>query len=283
MQEIYPENFPKNLRNIPDPPKKLFIKGVLPNPENYTYLCIVGSRNYSPYGHEACKKIIEGLAGYPIVIVSGLALGIDALAHETALAHNLPTVALPGSGLDDKVLYPARNFSLAQKILHNGGALVSELSPATEGAPWTFPRRNRIMAGISDAILIIEAREKSGTKITARLALDYGRDVYVIPGSIFSSNSAGTNSLIREGAMPITSSEELLEALGFTPAKPLQANLFDTCSPAEQEILKLLKEPLSRGNIARILKKPIGEISILISEMEMSGFIQEIDGKITRK
>ena len=133
-----------------------------------------------------CKHLIEGLRGYPIVIVSGLAYGADAAAHRAALEVGLPTVAVPGSGLDWDILYPRANVGLAREILKAGGALLSEEEPETKAADWTFPKRNRVMAGLSRATLIIEAKELSGSLITARLTVEYNRELLVVPGSIFS-------------------------------------------------------------------------------------------------
>jgi DNA processing protein len=143
------------------------------------------------------------LAGYPIGIVSGLALGIDAFAHEAALRAGLYTLAVPGSGLGDQVLYPASNRRLADRIVDGGGGLLSELSPDTRAALWTFPQRNRLMAGMCAATLLIEAGEKSGTLITARMAVDYNRELLVVPGSIFSPTSRGCHQFLKLGATPV--------------------------------------------------------------------------------
>src|SRR3989344_5297892 len=158
IKKLTSGNFPPQLLEIPQPPKELFI---------------VGSRKYTTYGKEACEKLIEGLRGYPIVIVSGLALGIDSIAHKKALDVGLTTIAFPGSGLDPKVLYPATNAHLAERIVEAGGAVISEFEPDFRATPWSFPQRNRLMAGISDAVLVIEAEQKSGTLITSRLATEY--------------------------------------------------------------------------------------------------------------
>src|SRR3989344_4618820 len=194
MKELLLDQFPRRLREIPDPPEKLYMQGVLPS-EEHKWLCVVGSRRYTNYGKEVCGKLIEGLRGYPVVIVSGLALGIDALAHRAALAANLPCVAVPGSGLSPHVLHPASNRRLADDILLSGGAMLSEFEPDFRPTLWSFPQRNRIMAGLSDAVLVIEAESKSGTLITSKLATEYNRDVFTLPGSIFSSTSAGPHML----------------------------------------------------------------------------------------
>src|SRR3989344_5631738 len=182
IQELAPEDFPLALLEIPQPPETLYVRGTLPDPTQFYYLAVVGSRKFTNYGREAVERIIGGLAGYPICIVSGLAMGIDAIAHRVALDAGLPTVAIPGSGLDSSVIYPRSNLALAREIIENGGALLSEFAPDLRAAPWTFPQRNRIMAGISQSTLVIEAEEKSGTLITARLAFDYNRNVFAVPG-----------------------------------------------------------------------------------------------------
>ena len=179
------------------------------------FLCVVGSRKYTDYGKEACQKLIAGLRGHNIVIVSGLALGIDGIAHRAALDAGLTTIAIPGSGLNPSVLYPSSNRQLAEKIIESGGALISEFEPMFKATTYSFPQRNRIMAGISHATLIIEAEIKSGTLITSRLATEYNRDVATVPGSIFSKTSEGPNMLLRLGATPVSSSAHILETLGF--------------------------------------------------------------------
>lgn len=208
-------DIPELIRMIPDPPEKLWIEGELPDPDTYRYLCVVGSRRHSAYGRQAVEELVGGLAGHNICIVSGLALGIDSIAHRAALDAGLPTIAFPGSGLDRSVLYPQPHLELAEDILSAGGALVSEFEPLIACQIWTFPQRNRLMAAISHATLIIEAGEASGTLITARLALDYNRDVLALPGQIFSPLAFGPNRLIRDGAIPVTSCDDILEALGL--------------------------------------------------------------------
>ena len=198
IKKIIGQEIPPILKEIPQPPKFLYSVGQLPDWQKEILLCVVGSRKYSAYGHDAIEKIILGLTGYPITIVSGLALGIDTLAHQFALSAGLKTLAWPGSGLNPKVIYPSTNYRLAEKILIEGGCLLSEYEPNQPATLYTFPRRNRLMAGLAKATLIIEAGAKSGTLITARLATEYNRDVLAVPGSIFSPNSYGSNWLIRQ-------------------------------------------------------------------------------------
>ncbi|MEK7552509.1 MAG: DNA-processing protein DprA [Patescibacteria group bacterium] len=279
--KLPPEEFPPLLREINDPPAGLYLEGVLP-PENHVYLTVVGSRRHSRYGQEVVEKLISGLTGYPIVIVSGLAIGLDTIAHRAALDAGLLTLAVPGSGLDRAVLHPSSNRLLADKILAAGGGLLSELEPLAPAGIHTFPRRNRIMAGLAKAVLVIEAGEKSGTMITARLALDYNRDVYAVPGSIFSPTASGTNQLIRDGATPITSSADLLLALGFELTTKADETEALGLSSTEQRVVEILTvEPLTRDDLLKQLALPIAEANACLSALEIRGVIREQLGEIS--
>lgn len=278
QRELPLREFPPLLSEINDPPKKLFIKGSLPDPEIYMYLAVIGPRRYSQYGRECCERLLEGLKGYPIAIVSGLALGIDGIAHRSALKAGLPTVAVPGSGLGSKVLYPSTNRELAAEILRSGGALLSEFEENFRATPWSFPARNRIVAGMCKATLLIEAAEKSGALITARLALDYNRDVFVVPGSIFSITSKGAHKLMRQGAMPITSTEDLLSELGLG-SETKQLPLSDL-TVLETQILEILREPTPRDELIEELALPASEANAALIAMEIKGLITEIGGEI---
>ena len=283
---IMKENeYPPQLLEIPQIPKQLYVEGTFPVEENTLYLTVIGSRKHTAYGKDACKKLIQGLAGYPIVIVSGLALGIDTIAHETALSVGLTTIAFPGSGLDRKVLYPRNNVRLADEIIEHGGALVSEFEPDFRATLWTFPQRNRLMAGLSKATLLIEAEEKSGTLITARLALDYNRDVLAVPGPIFSDASIGTNTLIRNGATPIRNSTDILEALGFDISGETISKKEDTlkdCLPEELAVLEILREPCDRDTLIGALEMSLPQAQALLSIMEIKGLITETFGEIRK-
>jgi DNA processing protein len=270
---------PYLLQQIPDKPKRLSIRGEFPDQEKYKFLTIIGSRKYTTYGRQVCEKLVRGLAGYPIVIISGLALGIDTIAHTSALENKLLTIAVPGSGLSDAVLYPATNRGLAKKILQCGGALVSEFESDFKATTWSFPQRNRIMAGLSHAVLVIEAENISGTRITARLATDYNREVFSVPGSIFSPSSTGCNELIREGATPVTCAHNILEFFGFTDRDPVQTQ-YIALSPEEEKIMSLLNEPQSRNTLAAESSMNIIKLNILLSSMEIKGLIKENLGKI---
>lgn len=285
IKKIPRQEIPAPLQEIPQPPKSLYLVGELANPEKENFLCIVGSRKYSSYGREVVEKIVSGLTGQPIVIVSGLALGIDSLAHQTALQVGLKTLALPGSGLNQKVIYPSTNRRLAEKIVEAGGGLLSEYEPNQMATLYTFPQRNRLMAGLSKATLIIEAGAKSGTLITARLATEYNRDVLAVPGSVFSPNSYGPNWLIKQGAIPVTSAEDVMTALGLQTSIDNKTNLnFSDLSPDEKKFIELLDiEPLNKEDlIAKSGLKP-NQANITLSMMEIKGLIKEAMGEIYLK
>ncbi len=280
IKKLAKDKFPKALLEIPEPPKELWVRGEMPD-EKLVYLCVVGSRKFTSYGRDACEKIIDGLRGYPIVIVSGLAMGIDAIAHKKALSVGLRTLVFPGSGLSPEAMYPRTNAKLADDVVQNGGCLISEFEPDFKATLWSFPMRNRLMAGISKAVLVIEAAEKSGTTITARLTTEYNRDLLVVPGSIFSPNSAGTNRLLRQGATPVTSAEEVLEALGFQIKKEgKQARLFADLNTEEKKVVEFLREPVERNELIKKMKMPTPAANALLSIMEIKGLIKEEFGEI---
>jgi DNA protecting protein DprA len=214
------EQFPFLLRNIDNPPPHLDCVGALPPGEDYRYLCVIGSRHPSDYGVETCKALIAGLRDYPVVIVSGLAIGIDSVAHRAALENKMKTIAFPGSGLNRSIIYPYTHVNLADKIVESGNTLLSSFKTDQIGAYWTFPARNRLMAGSSHATLIIEGRQGSGTLLTAEYALQFNRDVLIVPGSIFSDLSFGPHKLHKEGATPVANSREILAMLGFDVDDP---------------------------------------------------------------
>ena len=281
IKKLPKEKFPKALLEIPQPPENLWIIGELPK-EDLICVWVVGSRKNTSYGREACEKIIAGLKGYPLVIVSGFAMGIDTIAHKKAMEIGLKTMVFPGSGLGQEAIFPKTNLHLMEKVVENGGCLISEFEPDFKATLWSFPRRNRLMAGISKAVLIIEAEEKSGTLITARLATEYNRDVLVVPGQIFSPNSRGTNRLLRLGATPVTSAEEVLEALGFEQKKnkEKQARLFLDLSPQEKIVVGLLREPVPRDDLIRAMKMPTPTANAILSVMEIKELIKEELGEI---
>lgn len=280
LKTLVGKDIPQVLREIPQPPIKLYLAGNLP-PEGTVYLAVVGSRKATTYGRDAVRKLISGLRGYPIAIVSGLAVGIDALSHEAALEAGLYAVAFPGCGLSAAAFYPNSSLKIAEKIINSGGCLVSEYEPDFKATLYSFPQRNRLVAGLSKAALIIEAQEKSGTLITARMALDYNREVLAVPGNINSDFSKGTNKLIRNGATPVTSSDDILEALGFKiDDESKQASLFADALPEEKKVLKILSEPVVRDELIRKMGLSTADANALLSVMEIKGLIREELGEI---
>ena len=266
------EQYPKLLHEIPRPPKKLRCRGVVPS-QTARYLTVVGSRESSHYGERALRFLLEGLKGYDIVIVSGLAYGIDTIAHTCALELGLPTIAVPGSGLDWNVLYPRLNNNLAHQILEHNGSLLSEFEDSLRATEWSFPQRNRLMAGMSHATLVVEAREKSGSLITAKLATDFNRELLVVPGSIFSIGSAGVHQFLKLGATPVTESNDILRALGLAE-KTRTIERVDV-SEDELRVLAILTTPLHKNELLEQLLLPTEEAGALLTMMEIKGLIVE--------
>ncbi|MBT7553045.1 DNA-protecting protein DprA [bacterium] len=208
---ILDKAYPDILKTIFDPPLFLFYQGNLDLLKSEYLLTIVGSRTLNNYHQATLKNLIQDLASSPLIIVSGLAFGTDALAHSLALENNLPTIAVLGSGFADSVLYPKQNLYLAKKILQQNGLILSEYPPNTKPALYQFPKRNRILAGLSRATVVISGAIKSGTLITAQCALDGAREVYALPGNINLTLSQGPNNLIEQGANILLSSDNILQ------------------------------------------------------------------------
>ncbi len=279
IKKLGPKSFPALLQEINDPPKELYLRGSLP-PAGTKLLAVVGSRRMSRYGKDVCDYLLAGLTGYPISIVSGLALGIDAVAHSAALRAGLHTIAIPGSGLADHVLYPRTNFSLAMNILEAGGALLSELPPEEKATPYTFPKRNRIMAGMSHAVLIIEAGVQSGTLITARLAVEYNRELLIVPHSVFSEGGSGGHVFMKLGGTPVRSPDDILDVLQLKKQEISHESL--ELTEEEKAVILLLGSPLERDEIIRSLNMPTSTANILLASMELRGIITESMGEIRR-
>ncbi|HEX8946742.1 MAG TPA: DNA-processing protein DprA [Candidatus Paceibacterota bacterium] len=279
IRETAREDLPEQLLEIPEPPERLWMQGAWPT-EGTRTLAVVGSRAASRYGKEATAALIGGLAGYPVSIVSGLALGIDAAAHEAALSAGLHTIAIPGSGLGESVLYPRANRALASRILAEGGALLSEHEPEHKAAPWDFPSRNRIMVGLADAVLVIEAAERSGTLITARLASEYNRDLLAIPHRIGDPHGFGAHLFLRLGAALVTEPLHILEVLKIAPhestcATPGLAHAPADLSEAERSLYAALSEPRSRDELIRASHLSAGDALTALVSLELRGLIKE--------
>src|SRR3989344_5046691 len=282
IRALKPEEYPELLKEIPEPPKQLRLEGNLPTPGN-KLLAIVGSRKYSTYGREMCEMLVAGLAGAPVTIVSGLALGIDSIAHRAAMRAGLQTIALPGSGIDRKVIHPRSHAGLADEIVASGGGLLSEYDDLMPAGVWAFPRRNRIMAGMCHATLVIEADKRSGTLITSRLATEYNRDVGAVPGQAYSSTSDGPQMLIRLGAAVVRDQNDILELLGL-PRHDEHPTLADVkgLTGEEKIFIKLLERPAPRDELIRKSKLATGTASAVLSLLEIKGLIAEELGEVRK-
>jgi len=279
---LEPHEYPELLKEIPEPPKQLRLEGALPTLGN-KLLAVVGSRKFSTYGREMCEILIGGLAGEPITVVSGLALGIDSIANRVAIRAGLQTIALPGSGLDRRVIHPRSHSGLADEIVASGGGLLSEYDDLMPAGVWAFPRRNRIMAGMCHATLVIEAEKKSGTLITSRLATEYNREVGAVPGSLHSPSSEGPHMLIRLGAALIRDKNDILELLGL-PRKdgpPTLMEIEDLTSE-EKIFIELLRSPIPRDELIRKSKLDTGTASAILSLLEIKGLITEEMGEVRK-
>lgn len=287
------KDFPKVLREIHNSPKQIFVwskSGVLPDlgsrhPSGCReprWLSIVGTRRCSAYGEEILRKIITGLSPHGFGTVSGMAIGIDTVAAKASLENNIPTIAVLGSGLSGEAFYPPRNFRLAEEIVEAGGAVISEYEHDFKATLWSFPQRNRIISGLSPATLVVEAPEKSGALITAKFALDQNRDVLAVPGSVFGTNSSGTNSLIKQGAGLVTEADDVLKAYGIEteselggPAAKWQTDRHDL-SPEEKQILEIITEPIDMDSLIRKSKMPAQTAMGIIGLMEIRGIIKKL-------
>lgn len=275
VRQLRQDEYPKRLLEIPQSPKALWVRGTLPNETNKV-LAVVGSRALSRYGREATTSLMQGLSGYSITIVSGLALGADQHAHEEALRFGLATLAVPGSGLDESVIAPRTNVGLARRIVESGGALLSEHEPFHTPYPHDFPSRNRIMVGLSDAVLMIEAGERSGTLITARLAVEYNRDLLCVPHRIGDMHSEGAHQFIRLGATLVSESAHILEALGIQAKENTHKPLPQTdLTTHEATLYALLEEPKERDVLIRASQLSPSDALTSIVSLEIKGLIEE--------
>jgi len=278
VYQVLKKDFPGTLSHIPDPPEKLYVRGTLP-PKGHKLLCVVGSRALSDYGKRVLTHFFSKLKGYPISIVSGLALGTDGLAHTLALQHGLHTIAVPGSGISDAALYPKTHAYLAQNILDAGGALLSEFPPEFRAQMWSFPKRNRIMAGMSDAVFMLEAGEKSGTLITARMSSEYNKELLTIPHPLFSEHGKGPHQFLRLGATIVTEAEHILEVLGLDHEQPELSVLM---RPLEKKLYEALEEAQSLEQLILLLGLSREDLLSLLSGLELKGIITSHGGAYVR-
>ena len=260
------QGFPPLLGAIHDPPAGLFVRGAAEiELLGHAAVGVVGARSCSPYGAQVARMLGRELAASGLVVVSGLARGIDGEAHRGALDAGGATVAVLGCGIDRD--YPASHAELAARIRATGLA-VSEYAPGVEPAPWRFPARNRIIAGLCAATVVVEARERSGALITADLALEEGRDVLAVPGEITSALSRGTNDLLRLGAAPLMGSADVLELFGLSPAAAAAVELTDV---AEKVLGRLRDAPASADELARATGLEAGALASALTELELAG------------
>lgn len=272
-------HYPEILKEIPDAPKQLYVRGSLPKDHSLNF-AIVGTRAASDYGRTLAFKIAKELAELGFNIISGLALGIDTEAHLGALEGKGKTTAVMGSAIDDNSIYPSENLNIVKKIISSGGAVISEYEPGTKSEIWFFPERNRIISGLSRGVLVVEAPEKSGALITARLALEQNREVFAIPGSIFSKNSFGANNLIKSGAKMVTAVDDILEELNLTDLKTEKGiKEEENLTEEEKIILNIIeKEPIHIDKICKISKMAAGQVLSIVSVLEIRDIIKNIGG-----
>ena len=272
------KEYPELLKQIYDPPLALFVRGELTM--RSPALAVVGTRAFSPYGKQVTEELVRDLAGAGLTIVSGLAMGIDGMAHGATLDAQGKTVAVLGTGIDRQHVYPAAHKQLAEKIIASGGAVISEYPPGSLPTAYSFPRRNRIIAGMCLGTLVVEAGESSGALITAQSSLDNGREVFAIPQNITSPTSVGVNNLLKMGAKVITSANDILEALNLKTLQTTdQAEPVKADSPTEAKILAQMSR--LAVHIDELIKRselPSHVVNGTMTLMEMKGKVKNLGG-----
>lgn len=283
IQSIFFSNpkFPRRLSNCSDAPTMIYTKGDL-DFNNYKFVSIVGTRQATPYGKEISRRLIESFVGKNIAVISGLASGIDSYVHRYCIEYDVPTIAVLGHGLDR--IYPSQNRSLAKNILEKG-ALITEFLPGTRPDRENFPKRNRIVAGMSDATIVVESKISGGSLITAYLAFSYDRDVFAFPGNINVETSQGCNALIsKEKAHLIQSPIEFLKFMGWEEENEsisAQRTCFPELNPTQSEIVDLigLEQSIHVDIISTKLSIPISKLNAELFNLQLSGIISELPGK----
>ncbi len=271
--------YPKSLKQIHDPPVVLYTRGKIENTDDFA-IGVVGSRKTTSYGKIVTQEIVRELATNGLTIVSGLAMGIDTEAHTAALQNKGRTIAVLGSGLDWNHIYPQMNKKLVERIIEDNGAVISEFPYGTVPNKFNFPRRNRVVSGLSKGILVIEASEKSGSLITANYALNQNREIFAIPGDIFKTSYAGTNNLIKKGAKLVTTANDILEELDLTDIKQYSsARKLVADNPDEEKILAVLsKDPIYKDQIIRKIELDPAKVLSTLSLMEIKGYVKDVGG-----
>jgi DNA processing protein len=279
MLTVEDKNYPNLLREIPNPPYILYVKGEF-DCNSAPLVAIVGSRKFSSYGKQAAYSFARELTQAGVIVVSGMAFGIDSVAHLGAMEAGGKTIAVLGNSLESAAIYPRANLDLSKKIVNNG-LLVSEYPVGTTMQKGTFPARNRIMAGMTLGTLVVEAAKESGSLITANLALEFNREVFSIPGPIFVESSEGTNELIKKGAKLVTNAKEILEELNLEKVEQIRkAREIIPATKEEEIVLKILSaEPTHIDNIIKLTKLKTAAISSTLIMMEMKGMIKNIGGQ----
>lgn len=269
------EGYPSLLKEISVPPPVLYIRGALEEGDRWS-VAIVGTRRMTTYGHQVAQAQAAHLAANKVTVVSGLARGVDAVAHKAALDSGGRTIAVLGSGVD--VIYPSEHRKLAERIISNG-AIISDYAPGTPPEGVNFPPRNRIISGLSLAIIVVEAGERSGALITANFAAEQGREVFAVPGNIDRIQSKGTNALIRQGARPLLNKEEVLDDLCLKQVPAYrQANLFLPENGLEAELYEIVKnEPLHIDEICSQSSIPVDRVTASLVMMELKGLVRQVE------
>ncbi len=277
------KRFPKLLAQIADPPKQLYCRGNL-DLLNSECIAVVGTRKLTDYGKDAAEHIVRDLANSGFVIVSGLALGIDAIAHQTTLDCGGRTIAVLGGGVSDGSIGPRTNLNLARNIVKNNGLLISEYSDKEKIYASNFAVRDRIISGLSKGVLVIEAAEDSGALITAKCALDQNRDVFAVPGNIFSSRSYGPNWLISKGAKLVSSARDIIDEYGHNLAL-FEKKKADLKDPVEKKILDIITESgeISADKIIRMSGTETQKVITALSMLEINGHIRNLENGKYRK
>lgn len=265
--------YPSLLQELHDPPERLYLRGGPSELLSRRAVAVVGARSCSPYGAQVARSLGRELAAAGAVVVSGLARGIDAEAHRGALEVHGVTVAVLGCGIDRD--YPRGNAELARRVCEHG-LIVSEYGPGIEPAPWRFPARNRIVAGLALATIVVEARERSGALITADFALELGREVFAVPGEITSALSAGTNGLLRQGAAPVVGVEDILTAIGLEPMPQPPAGKLTPL--AEALLTALAAGSRTVDELAGATGLAAAEVSAALVSLELGGQVAGADG-----
>lgn len=276
---IQDPRYPGRLKEIYDPPPLLYVRGRMDDPDELS-LAVVGTRKATDYARQIIPELVAPLARSGLSIVSGLALGVDALAHEAAISAGGRTIAVLGSGIDDASIYPSSNRYLAKKILESGGALVSEFPIGSIAYKSNFPFRNRVISGLALGVLVVEAAEDSGSLITARAALEQNREVFAVPGDVTRETSMGPNNLIKMGSRPVTEANDILDALSLDRLpEMLEARVIHPDTKEEAAILPhLSREPIHVDALSRAAGLPISTITASLTLMEMKGKIRSLPG-----